>query len=239
MTALLIDDEPLACVMLRELLEAYPEIEIIGECHNGYEGLKAINSLKPDLIFLDVQMPKITGFEMLELVEDPPQVIFVTAYDEYALKAFDANALDYLLKPLEPARLAQALEKAAIKKNEAPQPLQLPHTPEQSERVVVKDGNEIVILPLPDIEYVEAAADYIKIHTHKKYYLKHQTMTAVEEQLPASQYLRVHRSYIVRIDAIQKLDTLAKDGYALLLKSGVSVPVSKSGYIRLKTKLGW
>lgn len=239
MTTLLIDDEPLACAMLRELLQAYPDIDIIGECHNGYEGLKAISTLKPDLVFLDVQMPKITGFEMLELVDDPPQIIFVTAYDEYALQAFDANALDYLLKPVEPSRLKQALQKAAVREDQGPQPILLPTMPGHSERVVVKDGNEIVILALPDIAYVEAAADYIKIHTPKKYYLKHQTMRAVEEQLPSSQYLRVHRSYIVRIDAIQKLDTLGKDGYALLIKSGVSVPVSKSGYIRLKTKLGW
>lgn len=241
MRTIIIDDEPLARSLLIELLEDQKDIEIIAECGDGFEGIKAIQELKPDLIFLDIQMPKITGFEMLELLDAPPKVIFTTAYDEYALKAFEVNALDYLLKPVNTDRLASALGKVRnytqgetqITKDKIPQ------LPEQMQRIVVKVNGQIKILPLPEVFYLESADDYVKIHVKDKYYLKHQTMSNFEQQLPPHQFVRIHRSYLVNLQHIHKVDLFEKEQYCVVLRNDARLPVSRSGYAKLKAELGF
>jgi len=239
---IIIDDEPLARSLMREMLEPLEMVQIVDECANGFEGLKSVQTHQPDLIFLDVQMPKINGFEMLELIEDPPAVIFVTAFDEYAVQAFDVNAIDYLLKPIEPARLEKAITKVAQQQTKGVvKPLeQAPHImlPEQTQRVVVKEQGEIKIIPLDKILFLEAADDYVKVHTKEKYFLKYQTMSRFEQQLPAQQFVRIHRSYIVNVSFVNKIELLEKEQYTVLLNNGQNVPVSKSGYAKLKTFLG-
>lgn len=246
MKAIIIDDEPLACSLLEELLEDENGIEIVAVCNDGFEGLKAIQEHRPDLIFLDIQMPKITGFELLELLDDPPIVIFTTAYDEYALKAFEANALDYLLKPFEKARLQKALEKVrnyssadrAEKSSNDDLKGKILQLPEQAQRIVVKDGNNIKIIPLSEVLYIEAANDYAKITTAEKYYLKHQRMMQFEAQLPTQQFVRVHRSYIVNLQHIQKVELYEKEQYCIRLRNQARLPVSRNGYMKLKAVLG-
>lgn len=242
MKTILIDDEPLARSLLAELLEDEKDIEVVASCNDGFEGMKAIQEYQPDLIFLDIQMPKITGFELLELLDNPPKVIFTTAYDEYALKAFEVNALDYLLKPISQDRLQKALEKVRSQiKHPEIEPardtssLQLP---EQSQRIVVKDGGHIKIIPLPEVLYIEAADDYVKVTTADKYFLKHQRMAHFEAQLPAHQFVRVHRSYIVNVQHIHKVELYEKENYCVILRNNAKIPVSRSGYSKLKTVLG-
>lgn len=240
MRTIIIDDEPLARSLLAELLEEEKDIQVIGECGDGFEGLKSVQDLQPDLIFLDIQMPKITGFEMLELLDNPPKVIFTTAYDEYALKAFDVNAVDYLLKPVNPQRLQKALDKARAGNNNDTQQLKekLPQLPEQTQRIVVKVNGNIKILPLSEIFYLESADDYVKVHTSDKYYLKHQTMGRFEAQLPPQQFVRIHRSYMANVQHIHKLDLYEKDQYCVVLRNDARLPVSRSGYGKLKEVLG-
>lgn len=242
MKSILIDDEPLARSLLAELLEDENDIEIVASCNDGFEGIKAIQEHQPDLIFLDIQMPKITGFELLELLDNPPLVIFTTAYDEYALKAFEVNALDYLLKPISTERLKKALERvrSQIKHPEVASvpDLKALQLPEQSQRIVVKDGGHIKIIPLPEVLYLEAADDYVKVTTAAKYYLKHQRMAHFEVQLPAHQFVRVHRSYIVNIQHIHKVELYEKENYCVVLRNNARIPVSRNGYSKLKTVLG-
>ncbi|HLU17321.1 MAG TPA: LytTR family transcriptional regulator DNA-binding domain-containing protein [Edaphocola sp.] len=239
----IIDDEPLARMMLKEMLSAYEDIQIIEECGNGFEGLKSIQANRPDLVFLDVQMPKVNGFEMLELIDNPPAVVFVTAFDEYAVQAFEVNAVDYLLKPIDPSRLDKAVAKVRQMSRKASETLSNDQyknilLPEQTQRIVVKDQGEIVIIPLENVMYLEAADDYVKVHTKDKYYLKHQTMTRFEQQLPSQQFVRVHRSYMVNVSYINKIELLEKDQYTVLLSNRQNLPISKSGYTRLKSFLG-
>ena len=240
MKTILIDDEPLASAMLKELLQKEKDIEIIATCRDGFEGLKAIQELNPDLIFLDIQMPKITGFEMLELIEKPPLVIFTTAFDEYAIKAFDVNALDYLLKPIHPERLEKALQKIRNARNidaiEATKPKHYA-TAEQLQRMVVKTNGKIKIIPLEEIYYIESADDYIKINTGEQYFLKHQTMLSCEQQLPANQFIRIHRSFIVNIAHLHKIELYEKDQYRAVLRNDAQLSISRSGYALLKKVL--
>jgi len=242
MKTILIDDEPLARSLLAELLEDEKDIEIVASCNDGFEGMKAIQEHQPDLIFLDIQMPKITGFELLELLDNPPKVIFTTAYDEYALKAFEVNALDYLLKPVSIDRLQKALEKVRTQirqpETDTPKDMSALQLPEQSQRIVVKDGGHIKIIPLPEVLYIEAADDYVKVTTADKYYLKHQRMAHFEAQLPAHQFVRVHRSYIVNVQHIHKVELYEKENYCVILRNNAKIPVSRSGYAKLKTVLG-
>lgn len=239
MKVLIIDDEPLARSLVKEYLQAYPDLEVVAECNNGLEGLKAIQEHKPDLIFLDVQMPRINGFEMLELVEDPPAVIFTTAFDEYALKAFDAHAVDYLLKPFTPERFDQAVKKwkettptAALLETAAQV------SPIQSNRIVVKSGSHIKIIPVHEVHYLEASDDYVKVHTAEGAFLKSQTMGHFEKMLNAEQFVRCHRSYIINVHGITRIDPYEKDSHVAVLKNGVKIPVSKAGLVRLKQVLG-
>jgi two-component system LytT family response regulator len=241
--AILIDDEPLARDIIKYYLADYPEIEVIAECSDGFEGLKAISLLKPDLIFLDIQMPKISGFEMLELVENPPVVIFTTAFDEFAIKAFEVNAVDYLLKPVEKERFTQAIKKVFLKAGkEASNAEDLIKVqtlnPVQSNRVVVKVDRSIKIIPTSDIHYIEADDDQVKLSTAEGAFYKNKTMGYFEQSLDPLQFIRVHRSYIINLSQVTKIELKEKENYVVLLKSGLWLPVSKSGYMKLKGALG-
>lgn len=244
MNAVIIDDEPLARSLIREYLTGRSDIRVIDECNDGFEGVKSIAKWHPDLVFLDIQMPKINGFEMLELIENPPSVIFTTAFDEYAIKAFEAHAVDYLLKPFTKERFSKALEKV-VDQNLTKQ--QKKHTQDllqdvlpsnQIERVVVRTSGKIKIIPINEIRFVEAADDYIKIHCAEGSFLKNKTMSYMENSLPPQQFVRTHRSYILNVKEITRIDPYEKENHIALLKSGERIPVSKNGYGRLKIVLG-
>lgn len=241
MKVIIIDDEPLARDLIREYLQPYSALEIVQECNDGFEGFKAIQQHSPDLIFLDVQMPKINGFEMLELVEQPPSIIFTTAFDEYAIKAFEAHAVDYLLKPFSKERFDKAIQKflqsgntkqvSGELLNDATRPI------EEQQRIVVKSGNNIKILPAHEIIYIEAYDDYVKIHTSNDVYLKKKTMSHYETVL-ARDFLRVHRSYLIPLAQITRIEVFEKNNHLAILKNGSKIPLSRSGYAALKEKLG-
>ena len=240
---ILIDDEPLARVLVREYLEDFPELEVVAECGDGFEGLKAIALHQPDLLFLDIQMPKINGFEMLELVNEQPAVIFTTAYDEYALKAFETNALDYLLKPFSKERFQQAINKwlqnptntsaSKVVLSEIPN-----KQPEEQNRIVIKDGSEISIIPTSELEYLEAYDDYVKIHHKEKVHLKKKTMNYFEQLLNPAIFIRIHRSYILNINELAKIESFEKNSYLAILRSGKRIPISRTAYAPLKEILG-
>ncbi|MGP8217675.1 MAG: LytR/AlgR family response regulator transcription factor [Bacteroidia bacterium] len=242
---ILIDDEPLARAILAEYLQSYPDISVVQECGDGFDGVKAIAQHQPDLIFLDVQMPKINGFEMLELLDAPPAVIFTTAFDDYAMKAFEAHAVDYLLKPFSKERFDKAMKKwkEHYEKPDRKEAIQLlmdsaTRQPDQHNRVVVKTGNKIRIIPMHEIHYLEADDDYVKIHTADGSYLKNKTMSYFEEVMDKAQFVRVHRSYILQLQQVTRIEPYEKDGHLAILKSGARVPISKTGYPKLKSVLG-
>jgi two-component system LytT family response regulator len=241
--SIIIDDEPLARSIVKEYLQEQDAIEIVQECNDGFEGVKAIMQHKPHLIFLDIQMPKINGFEMLELLEEKPSVIFTTAFDEYAIKAFETHAVDYLLKPFTKERFEKALEKffnqAPVQKKNTEELLQSStHLPSQSERIVVKTAGKIKIIPVPEILYLEAADDYVKIYTKEGAFLKNKTMGFFENTLPQDQFVRVHRSYIINVQDITRIDPYEKENHLAILKAGARIPVSKNGYGKLREVLG-
>nr|WP_294898312.1 LytTR family transcriptional regulator DNA-binding domain-containing protein [uncultured Pedobacter sp.] len=243
--ALIIDDEPLARNIIREYLLNFPQVEVIEECGNGFEGLKAINQHKPQLVFLDIQMPKITGFELLELVEELPAIIFTTAFDEFALKAFEANAVDYLLKPFNEERFKKAMDKfLSSNKEEQIKPVKnvleavSAQSQTQNERIVIKLGNKIKVISIYDITHLTADDDYVKIYTADGEFLKNHTLSFFEKNLNPNLFVRVHRSHIVKIDQITKIEAYEKDGHLLILKTGQKIPVSKTGYPKLKAVLG-
>lgn len=237
-----IDDEKLAIDVIKEYLKKADKVELIAECRNGFDGLKTISELNPDIVFLDIQMPKINGFEMLELIDDPPVIVFTTAFDQYALKAFEVNATDYLLKPFSESRFLEALEKAKklLKdKNKADEKIESlekynENNSECIERIVVKNGQKIIIIPVDDVDYIEAQDDYVMIYTSKGKFLKQKTMKYFDEHLDANNFMRVHRSYIVKINSIQQIELFEKESYKIILKDGKNIPVSKSGYSNLK-----
>lgn len=239
-----IDDEPLARSIVAEYLRSWPQIEVVQECNDGFEGLKSITQHKPELIFLDVQMPKINGFEMLELMEEPPAVIFTTAFDEYAIKAFEAHAVDYLLKPFSKERFDKALEKWFSRRQQSTS--QRPpvlhqeqiRQPEERNRVVVKEGSNIRIIPINEIHYIEAYDDYVKIFTEKEMFLKKKTMHYYEDILHPGLFVRVHRSFIVQLSQITRIEPLEKDTHVARLRNGGKIPLSKTGYSKLKAILG-
>lgn len=243
--AVIIDDEPLACSIVQKFLEGHTDIEVAGVANDGFEGFKLINEHHPDIIFLDIQMPKINGFEMLELVEKPVSVIFTTAFDEYAIQAFEKNAVDYLLKPFTKERFNKAVEKFKIQHRQQAmintlQPLleSASGIPGQSNRIVVKSNSNIIIIPHQDIKFIEAADDYVKIHTKDSSYLKNRTLSFFENILDPAVFVRVHRSYIINITYITRLDPLEKDQFRVQLTTGELIPVSKTGYPKLKKVLG-
>lgn len=245
--AVIVDDEDLARQFLAEYLSAEKDLEVVAQCANGFEAVKAIAELKPDVVFLDVQMPKLDGFEVLELIEATPAVIFVTAYDQYAMKAFDAHAVDYLLKPFPMERLKTALERArqriaSVSAGAGPTAAELSaaarppgHT---LDRIVVKDGTKVHIIPVDKLDYVEAQDDYIGLRSEKKLYLKQQTIASIEAQLDAKRFLRIHRSYIVNLERIARIEPFTKDSRVAVLQDATQLPVSRAGHARLKELLG-
>jgi two-component system LytT family response regulator len=241
---ILIDDEPLARQLLHTLLQPHSGIEIIAECGDGFEGFKAIQELSPDLLFLDVQMPRLNGFEMLELLDKPPAVIFTTAFDEFAMKAFEAHAVDYLLKPITKERFEKALHKwlQQAPKKELPQVASLLENnvyEGYQHRIVVKDNGLIRIIPAGDIHYIEANDDYVKIITKDGSYLKKSTLSHIENTLDPQQFVRVHRSYLVPVAELKRIEPYEKESHVALLHCGAKVMVSKNGMAKLKTLLGW
>lgn len=243
--AIIIDDEPLAREVVKEYLLAFPQVQVLQECNDGFEGLKAIQQHQPDILFLDIQMPKINGFEMLELVEELPAVIFTTAFEEHAIRAFEVNAVDYLLKPFSKDRFEKALQKWLDRQATATpqQTVQLLETasvssPTQSNRIVVKINGKIKIIPVQDVHYLEAADDYVKIITQEGAFLKNKTMSFFEQTLDPQQFARVHRSYILNVNQVTRIEPYEKENHLAILRTGAKVPVSKTGYPRLKTALG-
>jgi len=242
---LIIDDEQLGRDLIKAYLAKHESIEVLAECSNGFDGIKQINELKPDLIFLDIQMPKLTGFEMLELIETPPVIIFTTAYDQYALKAFEVNATDYLLKPFSEERFNEALEKATkllsnkilsdAKFNDL---LKVADSRTESlERIVVKNQQKITLIPVEEIKYIEAQDDYTMLYTQKGNFLKQKTMKYFEENLNPKDFIRIHRSYIIKLSLLKQIDLLEKESYQVVLHDGKKLPVSKNGYAKLKELL--
>ncbi|MBP5589123.1 MAG: response regulator [Bacteroidales bacterium] len=240
----IIDDEAPARDLLRHYLKDIDSVEIVGECENGFEGLKVISEMKPDLVILDIQMPKLTGFEMLEVLNDRPNVIFATAYDQYAIKAFELCAADYLLKPFSKERLQNAISKVVERKKEnASTPNEVDNVIhayyEQINginRIVVKKGNTIKVIPLSDIKYLEAEGDYVMVHYSDGKALKQQTMKYFEENLPSS-FVRIHRAYIVNIDLVIGIEPYGKDVHVAILSTGEKLQVSKIGYKNIKERL--
>lgn len=241
---IIIDDEPLARSIVKEYLQKHPELDLVQECGDGFEGVKAIQQYQPDLVFLDIQMPKINGFEMLELTEQPPAVIFTTAFDEYAIKAFELHAVDYLLKPFNQERFDKALlkwqeQKTTVHKEITKELLETAAlSPVQNSRIVIKDGSKIKIIPVQDVHYLEAADDYVKVFTKEGYFLKNKTMSHFEKALDPDMFVRSHRSYIINIQQITRIDPYEKDSHVAVLRSGIKVPISRSGYGKVKSVLG-
>jgi two-component system LytT family response regulator len=241
---ILIDDEPLARQLVAAHLQDYKDITIVAQCGDGFEGFKAIQQHQPDLIFLDIQMPRLNGFEMLELLDDKPSVIFTTAFDEYAIKAFEANAIDYLLKPVVKDRFDKAMNKwlsmAPTKQNDTIAPLLENNIYEgYQHRIVVKDNGLIRIIPAQDIHYIEADDDYVRIVTKGGNYLKKSTLSHIEQTLDPQQFVRVHRSYLVPVTQLMRIEPYEKESHIALLQCGAKVTVSKTGMAKLKTLLGW
>lgn len=242
--AIIIDDEPLSREIIKAYLKNFPEVELVQECGDGFEGVKAIQQHQPDLIFLDIQMPKITGFEMLELIEQKPAVIFITAFDSFAIKAFEANAVDYLLKPVAEDRFRTAILKWKSNLVPAnPEPVEkvlttMATSNAQNSRVVVKTGAKVKIIPVHEIQYLEADDDFVKITTAEGQFLKNKTMQFYEDSLDPMQFVRVHRSYIVSVQQITRIDPYQKETHMAVLRNGKQIPVSKTGYGKLKSILG-
>ena len=247
MKVLIIDDEPLARGLIKEYLLDFPQFDLVAECQDGFEGLKAIQQYQPDLIFLDIQMPKINGFEMLELLDKIPAVIFTTAFDEYAMKAFDAQAIDYLLKPFSKERFQNALQKAngfiGFSNQQPTRQLLQTNTPlpgtAMANRIVVKENSKIKIIPIANIQFLESADDYVKIHTAEGIYLKNKTMAYFESAIDPTQFIRIHRSYLVNVQLISRIDPYEKESHLAILSNGNKLPVSKAGYSKLKAILGF
>ena len=247
MRAIIVDDEELARQVLREMIWDAGGVEVVAECANGFEAVKAIAELKPDLLFLDIQMPKLDGFEVLELVDDrTAAVIFVTAYDQFAMKAFDAHAVDYLLKPFAADRLKTALGKArALVGSADTRPFQAVELAAAArppgmalERVVVKDGTKVHIIPIAKLDYAEAQDDYVGLQSEGKTYLKQQTLASLETQLDPAKFVRIHRSYMVNLERIARIEPYTKDSRVAVLQDGKQLPVSRAGHARLKELLG-
>jgi two-component system, LytTR family, response regulator len=244
--AAIVDDEELARQMLREYLAAHADVEVVAECANGFEAVKAIAEQKPDLVFLDIQMPKLDGFEVLELVGPGAEIIFVTAYDNYAIRAFEVHAVDYLLKPVSAERFEAALERARERLSG-----KLPHPPlpaaelaaaarppsQYLERIPVRDGTRVFIIPMAKLDYAEAQDDYVALVSEGKKHLKQQTISSLETSLDPSRFMRIHRSCIVNLERVARLEPYGKDSHVAVLTNGVQLPVSKSGYTRLRSFL--
>ena len=242
-SCLIIEDEKPARDLIKNYLLNFKNIELLAECKNGFEGIKAINEYKPDIIFLDIQMPKLSGFEMLELLDEVPEVIFTTAYDQFAIKAFEMNAVDYLMKPFSKERFSQSLEKAIIRlknKNDNKVKPLIDHINKNKEfldKIVVKSDSKVTVISLDEIIHIEAEDDYVMIYTKDGRHLKNETMNYYEKHLPPSDFIRIHRSSIVKINQIKQIEHYAKENYLVILTSGSKLKVSKSRLKELKAEL--
>ncbi len=240
MRVIIVDDEDLARSVVREYLANRPDIQIVGECSNGFDAVKAITDLKPDLVFLDIQMPKLNGFEVLDLLEVKPRVIFVTAYDSYAIRAFEVHAVDYLLKPFSRERFEKSVERVTGDPAAAPSDAfdNLIRTTRALtspiERILVRDGNRVHVIPAAMVDHIEAQDDYVTIHSGGKKYLKLERLSELEAVLDPERFLRIHRSHIVNLERISRLETYAKDSRIVVLADGTKLPVSRSGYEKLR-----
>jgi two-component system LytT family response regulator len=242
---IIVDDEPLARAVVREYLRSQSGVEIVAECGNGFDAVKAITELSPDLMFLDVQMPKLDGFEVLELIGRSVPVIFTTAYDQHALRAFEVHAVDYLLKPFSEERFGEALERArarlAAREASADasdvdvDALVAEARPRSGplERVLIRDGAQVHVLPVDRIDYVEAQDDYVCFKADGRQYLKDQTLSTVESSLDPARFVRIHRSYLLNIDRLTRVELYAKDSRVAILRDGTKLAVSRAGYLRL------
>ncbi|MCH7679801.1 response regulator transcription factor [candidate division KSB1 bacterium] len=245
LNVVIIDDEAPAREVIKNYLKKYDYLRIKAECENGFEGIKAIQEFKPDIIFLDIQMPKITGFEMLELLQKKPVLVFSTAYDQYALKAFEVSAADYLLKPYSRERFDEAMNRALTLTNDKPANDKivngiLKHQDENVdylERIVVKTGSKISIIPVRKLFWLEAQDDYVMLHSKDGNFLKQKTMKYFESHLDPKEFVRAHRSYIVRISIIKQIELFGKESYRLILSNGQNLPVSRTGHVKLKAIL--
>ncbi len=241
--AVIVEDEELARQILREMLKPHPEIEIAGECANGFEAVKMVPELKPDLLFLDIQMPKLDGFEVLELIGADMAVIFVTAYDQHALRAFEVHAVDYLLKPFAAERFEAALDRAKqrLGKEKTLNMAEVAASARQpghyAERIVVKDGTRVQIIPVAKLDYAEAQDDYVCLASQGKKHLKQQTISSLEASLDPKIFLRIHRSCLVNLERVAKVEPYGKDSHVAILSDGAHLPVSRAGYARLKAIL--
>jgi two-component system LytT family response regulator len=240
-TVVIVDDEAPARSLLREMLSAEPDVEILGEAATGLEAVKAAAELKPQAMFLDIEMPKLDGFEVLELLDPSIAVVFVTAYDSHALRAFEVHAVDYVLKPYRAERLREALARARARVGQRPDPAVLAHAArpagEYARRVVVRDGAHIQLIPVDRLDYAQAQDDYVALRTEGKTYLKTQTLGSLEATLDPALFVRVHRSFLVRLDRIRALEPYGKNDRVAILADGTRVPVSREGYGRLKELL--
>jgi two-component system LytT family response regulator len=241
----IVDDEDLARQVIREMLKPHAEIEVVAECANGFDAVRTVAEQKPDLIFLDIQMPKLDGFEVLELIGNDFAVIFATAYDEHALRAFEVHAVDYLLKPFRSERFNEALlrgKERIGKKMPAAAPEELAAAArgrgQYVERIVVKDGTRVQIIPVAKLDYAEAQDDYVALASVGKKYLKQQTISSLEASLDPKSFVRVHRSYLVNLERVTRLEPYGKDTHVVILSDGARLPVSRAGYARLKELLG-
>ncbi len=251
LTAVIVDDEAPARALLREYLEARPDVEVVAECTNGFEAVKTIDRLVPELVFLDIQMPKLDGFEVLELLEARPAVVFVTAYDEFAIRAFEVHAVDYVLKPIARERLGEALDRVRerLRGGHAPGPTPAAAVTPVSlaaaarppgqfvERVLIRDGANVHVIPVDDIEWVEAQDDYIAIRAAGRTHLKAQSLSELSEGVDPARFVRIHRSWLLNVERLARLELLAKDSRVAILKDGKTLPVSRSGFARLKELL--
>lgn len=242
MRVAIVDDELLARSVLREYLARHDDIDIVAECANGFDAVKAIAELEPELVFLDIQMPRLDGFEVAELIGAKTKLIFVTAYDQYALKAFECHALDYLLKPFSEQRFEQALAHARASRG-TPGTVQTLAREAATrtaplDRVLIRDGAKVHVIASARIDYIEAQDDYISIRSEGKSYLKSQRLSELETQLDPAKFLRVHRSYLLNIDGIRRIEAATKDSHVAILRDESRIPVSKAGYQKLKLLVG-
>ncbi len=246
MRIIIVDDEMLARGVVREYLAEHPDVEVVAECANGFEAVKAITELAPDLVLLDIQMPKLDGFEVAELAGNKTRYIFATAFDQYAIKAFDFHALDYLLKPFSQQRFDQAL--AHARKNlaasgaagDAAVATMVKEAVARQRplgRVLIRDGAKVHVITCDKIEVIEAQDDYVQIRSEGRNYLKNQRMAELEEQLDSEQFMRIHRSWIVNIACVERIEQATRDSYVAVLRDGSKVPVSRSGYQKIRTVL--
>jgi two-component system LytT family response regulator len=240
--AVIVDDEALARGVMREMLAAHSDIEIAAECGNGFEAVKVVADMRPDLLLLDIQMPKLDGFEVLELIAGDVTVIFVTAYDQYAIRAFEVHAVDYLLKPFSPERLAEALDRARARiaaKEKVPEGLVAAGRARQTplERILIRDRADVHVIPVEKIDYLEAQDDYVSVKAAGKGYLKEQTLAELETLLDKDVFVRIHRRYILNIARLSKIELAVKDNRIAMLADGTKLPISRSGYARLKELL--